>query len=271
MTWQALNRLGLRLINLKYQLNLFFLALSFFSRIPVPSTLAYSPKLLNQSGRYFSFIGLIIASILSVLFWLFTPTLPNHISVLLIIIASLLLTGAFHEDGLADMADGIGGGQTLEQRLSIMKDSRLGTYGTVTLVSALALKYALLLEIANNGQFVVCLLIGYALSRSVSASLIYSMDYVSDPDTSKSKPLARKQTLFELFIVVIVGLSTLALLPLYTAFIVIFILIVFRQLFAHWLKSRIGGYTGDCLGAAQQLSELIIYLVIVSASSGVPL
>ncbi|WP_077339249.1 adenosylcobinamide-GDP ribazoletransferase [Pseudocolwellia agarivorans] len=250
---------------LKRQINLFYLALSFFTRIPVPQSMYYSPVLLNKSGRYFSLIGLLLAGILSLLFTLISPLFPDTISIALLVIVSLLLTGAFHEDGLADMADGIGGGMTVEKRLTIMKDSRIGTYGAVTLFMALALKLLVLIELAQIAYLIPSLFLGYALSRAVAASLIYDLPYVADIDTSKSKPLANKQSPFELRLLFIVGLAPLLFFSLTTALLLILTLFIFRAGFKQWLIKRIGGYTGDCLGACQQLSELLIYLVILAS------
>ncbi|WP_286133212.1 adenosylcobinamide-GDP ribazoletransferase [Colwellia sp. UCD-KL20] len=250
---------------LKRQLNLFYLALSFFTRIPVPQSMYYSPMLLNKSGRYFSLIGLLLAGVLSLLFTLISPLFPDTISIALLVIISLLLTGAFHEDGLADMADGIGGGMTVEKRLTIMKDSRIGTYGAVTLFMALALKLLVLIELAQIVYLIPSLFLGYALSRAIAASLIYDLPYVADIDTSKSKPLANKQSPFELKLLFVIGLAPLVFFPLTTTLPLILTLFIFRASFKQWLIKRIGGYTGDCLGACQQLSELLIYLVILAS------
>jgi len=257
----------------RYQLNLFYLALSFFTRIPVPSSMQYSSQMLNQSSRYFSLVGLLLAFILTLLYLLFCAILPIAISVLLVMCVSMLLTGAFHEDGLADMADGIGGGYTIERRLNIMKDSRLGTYGVVTLVSVLSLKFLLLLQLATyangvNGSiylFITALFVGYGLSRAVAGSLIFDMTYVSDEDGSKSKPLAQKQSSAELSLLAFFGLLPLCFYSISVAFYCLLVLLIFRWGFKCWLQHRLGGYTGDCLGAAQQLSEILIYLVITAS------
>lgn len=251
----------------RYQLNLFYLALGFFSRIPVPKSSYYSPELLNKSGRYFSLVGILLALILVTLYTLLTPYFSNNITISLIIIASLLLTGAFHEDGLTDMADGIGGGMTIEKRLAIMKDSRIGTYGAVTLFMALSLKWLVLVELAQSTMFINTLILGYALSRAVAGSLISDMNYVSDSDTSKSKPLANKQSTNELMILVLIGCIPLLFQPFFYSVILLSSLFIFRMFFKRWLNARIGGYTGDCLGACQQISELIIYLVLVALSA----
>jgi len=225
----------------------------------------YSPTLLNKSGRYFSLVGLLIAGLLSVIFTLLSSVFPDTINIALLIIVSLFLTGAFHEDGLADMADGIGGGMTLEKRLTIMKDSRIGTYGAVTLFMALALKLLLLIEIVQFNYLIPSIILAYALSRAVAASLIYDLPYVADIDTSKSKPLASNQTSFELKLLLAIGIIPLIVFSVMTTLLILLTLFVFRILFKHWLIKRLGGYTGDCLGACQQISELLIYLVIVAS------
>lgn len=249
----------------KQQLNLFYLSLSFFSRIPVPKSMYYSPSLLNKSGRYFSLVGLLLAGILTTVFTLLSPIIPHTINIALLIVISLLLTGAFHEDGLADMADGIGGGMTIEKRLAIMKDSRIGTYGASTLFMALTLKLLLLIEIVQINELIPSVILAYSLSRALAASLIYDLPYVADTDISKSNPLANKQTSFELTLLLIIGITPLLLFSLTTALLILLNIFVFRMLFKRWLLRILGGYTGDCLGACQQISELLIYLVIIAS------
>ncbi|OUS33059.1 adenosylcobinamide-GDP ribazoletransferase [Thalassotalea sp. 42_200_T64] len=252
---------------MRYQLNLFYLALSFFSRIPVPAGVQYSASLLNKSARYFSLVGIVLAVILAFCYWLLSAFLPTTVVIVCLLIISLLLTGAFHEDGLADTVDGIGGGLTVEKRLLIMKDSRIGAYGAVSIVMALLLKYSSLVVIADSSQFIASLLLGSALSRAIAASLIFDMAYVSASSGSKSKPLAEQQTGEELTLLLTVGALPLLLFPFTTIMLVIISMWIFRSGFKHWLNKRIGGYTGDCLGAAQQISELLIYLLIIASSN----
>ena len=248
------------------------MALGFFTRIPMPKSVTYSAEKLNQASRYFSLVGICLALILSVFTYAFSDVFPSMVMVLLLMTLSLLLSGAFHEDGLADMADGIGGGFTVSKRLEIMKDSRLGTYGTVTLVTVLALKASLLFTLfelfINNQQdfvsFSFVLLTGYATSRAVAGSLIYDMNYVSEDATSKSKPLANKQSDSELALLLAIGILPLLYFSFYAVLTCLLVLIVFRILFKSWLNKRLRGYTGDCLGAAQQLAEILIYLVLVA-------
>jgi adenosylcobinamide-GDP ribazoletransferase len=249
----------------KIQLNLFYLALSFFTRLPVPKTMHYSESLLNKANRYFSLVGLVTGLLLSLSYLSFSSFLPSNISILLTMGISLFLTGAFHEDGLADMADGIGGAFTIEKRLIIMKDSRIGTYGAVTLVITLLLKFTLLVELAkiDSDYLLLSIVLAEMLSRAIAGSLISSMPYVSDIEQSKSKPLAQAQSFSELMILLLIGISPLFFYSSEVIFSLLCVLLIFRWLFKQWLMSKIGGFTGDCLGAGQQISELLIYLTLV--------
>ncbi len=248
-----------------FQLNLFFLALSFFTRIPVPEKTNFSVKLLNQANRYFSLVGIILGVILAFCFYLISSYFSITISVVLTMMISLLLTGAFHEDGLADMADGIGGSFEVGKRLVIMKDSRIGTYGAVTLFISLLLKFTLLVELAQYSvmSVIAALVLASALSRAVAASLISSMPYVSDENSSKSKPLASSQSGSELVTLLLIGIFPLFFYSIEIMVISLIVLFLFQRLFRLWLLEKISGFTGDCLGAAQQISELIIYLILV--------
>lgn len=247
------------------QLNLFYLALSFFTRLPVPKNVQYSSDMLNQANRYFSLVGLLLGLIIGSSFYIFSFAFPLAVNILLIMTISLLLTGAFHEDGLTDMADGIGGAFEPEQRLAIMKDSCIGTYGAVTLMISLALKFSLLHALAQQSVFslMAALLLGYSLSRTLAASLISALPYVSDESRSKSKPLAQSQSGKNIVILVFFGIIPLFLFSFSISLSIVLTLLLFRACFVRWLSAKIGGFTGDCLGAAQQISELLIYLVLV--------
>ncbi|WP_260258371.1 adenosylcobinamide-GDP ribazoletransferase [Vibrio intestinalis] len=250
--------------NLRYQLELFWLALGFFSRIPIPANTLYSEQRMNQAGRYFGLVGCVIGAICALTYFLFSLLFPVSVAVFLTMVVSLLLTGAFHEDGLTDMADGIGGGMTLEKRLTIMKDSRIGTYGASALIMALLGKFVLLTELAQSVDLLVIILVAYTVSRCVAATLIYDMEYVSDPDSSKSKPLANRQSQSELAIIIATAICASLLLDVQIALSVLVVAVVFRAAFKRWLNKRLGGFTGDCLGGAQQLTELLIYLVVLA-------
>ncbi|NLS12935.1 adenosylcobinamide-GDP ribazoletransferase [Vibrio sp. SM6] len=252
---------------LQYQMELFWLALSFFSRLPIPRNTPYSSERMNHANRYFALVGLLLGALCALIYVIAQTAFSAPIAVLLTMLFSLLLTGAFHEDGMADMADGIGGGMSVERRLEIMKDSRIGTYGASALVMALLAKFILLSEIAATGttmSVAVSLIVAYTSSRTFAASFIYDMPYVSEANTSKSKPLASRQSQGELAFLLACGALAPMMFGIDVALVMIGVLSGLRAMFKRWLMSRIGGFTGDCLGAAQQIGEMVIYLVLLA-------
>ncbi|WP_448546904.1 adenosylcobinamide-GDP ribazoletransferase [Thalassotalea fusca] len=255
------------------QWQLFQLAVMFFTRIPVGRNVPYSAQRLNQSSRYFALVGVVVAIVFILSYQLALTVWPNDVAMLLAMIASFLVTGGFHEDGLADAADGIGGGMTVDKRLSIMKDSRIGTYGVLALFSVVLLKYQLLLALSVATQltwgFIASVVIAHCLSRAIAGSLIFNTAYVTKQDASKSKPLAEQQSKTELVILLATGLLPLTLFIFNGNFwsliaTLLAVLIVFRTFARRWLINKIGGITGDCLGAVQQIAELIIYFVLLA-------
>lgn len=226
----------------------------------MPAWIEYSPENLNRASRYFTLVGWLLGGLVALVFITTNYLFSTSVSLWLAMGFSLLLTGTFHEDGLADTADGFGGAFVREKKISIMKDSRIGTYGATALVMALLGKYLLLVE---NTQIALSLLIAYALSRTVAASLVFDMRYVADDDGSKSKPLANNQSKTDLIILLATGLPVFFLLGWQRALLIITVLVITRYAAKWYFQKQIGGYTGDCLGAAQQISELGIYLVLL--------
>ncbi|MCK5820135.1 MAG: adenosylcobinamide-GDP ribazoletransferase, partial [Psychromonas sp.] len=182
---------------LRNELSLFFIAMGFFTRIPMPTWIEVDNVSLNKANRYFALVGVLVGIISAIVYALSIQILPISISILFAMFSSIIVTGAFHEDGLADTADGFGGGWTIADKLRIMKDSNIGTYGAVTLILTLVLKFTVLFELAKISESLVipALILAHCLSRLVSASIIFTDNYVSESETSKSKSLAKKQSL----------------------------------------------------------------------------
>jgi adenosylcobinamide-GDP ribazoletransferase len=247
---------------LRQQLNLWWIAVAFFTRIPVPSSVEFSQANLNRASRYFSAVGWLIGLICGAVLWAFMLVFPQDVAVLLAMIVSLLLTGCFHEDGLADTCDGLGGGWTTEQKLRIMKDSRVGTYGAAALWVSLTLKFVLLSQLLEP---VLALIIAHPLSRIIPTLFIAVMPYVSDSDTSKAKPLAESGSWVDTAIAVGIGSIALLLVPVGIggAGVLLAVLLVVGVLSFLFLKKQLGGFTGDALGAVQQVSELALYLAMI--------
>lgn len=253
-----------------HEKNLLLTAIMFYTRIPVTKDLPYSAEMLNQSRKYFTFIGLIIGLLVSAVFLIASTVFPASVAVIVSMIASVLATGAFHEDGFADTCDGLGGGWSAEQVITIMKDSRIGTYGTVGLTSILALKCMILIELSNEGLWLWCLytVAAHMVSRLHSSRLIKHHQYVQDIDKSKIKPIAneplsQKAETFGLLIALvpcaIMLIDSIAM--TISALLVTFIV---SSGFMQYCSRRIGGYTGDILGAIQQLTEVCFLLTCLA-------
>ncbi|MBC7651786.1 MAG: adenosylcobinamide-GDP ribazoletransferase [Deinococcales bacterium] len=248
------------------ELTIFFTALMFLTRIPVPKNINHSSALLQKSARYFTWVGLLVGGIGCLVFFLSQQLFSTALCIAFSMLATILATGAFHEDGFADSCDAFGGGWAKENILTIMKDSRLGTYGVVGLIGILGFKFLLLqqlLTLINFSQFFSVMLAAHALSRLMAVAIMQQYQYVQDKDNSKSKPLAnRKLTPAELIILVLGCLPPLLFLPPIFSLAILLMLIV--MFFAgHYFFKWIGGYTGDCLGATQQVTELAFYAGII--------
>lgn len=244
---------------IRRELATFFAALGYFTRLPVPAWVGYSSDGLVRAACYLPAVGLLVGGFGALVFWLAMHVWPQPVAVVLSMVATIALTGAFHEDGLGDTADGLGGGWDKAKILAIMKDSRVGSYGVIAIVLALLGKFALLSTLPA-GQVVVALIAGHAVSRFCAVSLMATMDYARDDETSKARPVASRLGLGPLlFALVFAGLPLLLLTPeqALTA-------VALAALATLWLAAKcrrwLGGYTGDCLGAVQQLAEIAFYL-----------
>lgn len=247
------------------QFHIFLNALMFYTRIPVPTWMRHDEEMLNKATIYFPVIGWIVAGISSLVFYGASSIFNPEISILLSIVASILTTGAFHEDGFADVCDGFGGGWTKEKILEIMKDSRVGTYGSVGLILILGIKF-FCLEILDNQTLIWTFFIAHSISRFVALSFIFTLDYVREDALSKVKPIAKKLPIRDLSIAFCLAVIPLLMYLIITAnfFLLLIIppLILVHLYLGYYFKKWIGGYTGDCLGATQQVSEVVIYLII---------
>ena len=261
---------------IKENINLFWLALAFFTRIPVPVELDFSSELMNHASRYYAAAGTVIGLILAAFLYPLWFFLPENIAAIILVAESLLLTGSFHEDGFADMCDGFGGGFTPESKIAIMKDSRLGTFGGAGLFIELTLEWALLSYIMKDSWIApAALLIAlHALSRGVSGVLIFIMPYQSQIDQmSKSKPLATGMRKSDLAVLTVTALlpGWLLLDPLLMGTITaagILMIVWFRN----FLLRHIRGFTGDCLGAMQILALLFGFTISAAfLKAGLPL
>jgi len=263
---------------MKKEIRIFFTAMMFLTRLPVPRFTDHSQEYLEKSARYFPVIGWIVAGISWITFIIFNKYIGEDIAIVASIVAGILTTGAFHEDGFADCCDAFGGGWTKEKILTIMKDSRLGTFGVIGLISILATKFLLLKEMPkftpdldspsiniflNYGNFLLLLIAAHSLSRLMGVYTIRFYDYVTDIDASKSKPItSNKPSIGLLAIATIFALAPFLLLDIRLLVAVIPMALAAWQA-GEYFKKWIGGYTGDCLGAIQQITEIVFYICAI--------
>ena len=252
---------------MKEQVKIFFTALMFYSRIPCPSWVDHSEDYLNKATRFFPLIGWIVAAFASIFFLSFDYLLMPSIGIFVSMIATIWITGAFHEDGFADVCDGFGGGWTKEKILKIMKDSQVGAYGAIGLILILGLKFLLLQGLYQLYSFDTWFVVkvfyaGHALSRFAAATFIYTHEYSREDATSKVKPVSKKISQSELATAGFFGLAPLFLFTeLYPwVFLVIIPVFIAKWQLGRYFQKWIEGYTGDCLGATQQVTEIVVYL-----------
>ncbi len=248
---------------MKKQLHIFLNAIMFYTRIPVPKNLPYSDEMLNRSTRYFPFIGWIAGGFGAAVFYSLQFVFLPELAILLSMLATIFVTGAFHEDGFADFCDGFGGGYTKEKILTIMKDSRIGTYGSIGLVGMLATKF-MSLHSVDVAKVPLILVAGHALSRLMPVLVIFTSEYARADLESKSKPIGKKGKTTDLLMAIFFGLFWLTFLPFLFPAIIVLALLLVTMVFRNYIVGKLGGYTGDCLGALQQIAEVLFYLAWVA-------
>lgn len=240
-------------------------AVMFFTRLPLPRSIDVGAADLRGAITYFPLCGAGVGAFAALVWWLAALVWPASVAAGLALVAGAVFTGALHEDGWADVCDGFGGGHTKERILEIMKDSRIGAYGVLGLVLLLGLKWQVLAALPR--AFVPAALVaGHALSRGLAATLMAKLDYARAEGPSKARALVVRLGGWRLVFVVTTALVPLALLPA-RAWWGVAALVVVRFALARWFRQRIGGYTGDCLGAAQQLGELVFFLVLAGVAA----
>ena len=284
----------------------------------MPRWVGHEGAKLSGTTRYFPAIGVAVGAVGAAVFWAASIVFPPGVAVILSLIATVALTGALHEDGLADTADGLGGGHSRERALEIMKDPRIGAFGALALMLMLLLKVAALS--ALPAAWVIAMLIaGHALSRWCAVLLIWRLPYARVDGSTRARPVVERVGRADIVVATVFGLAplgafaaagslaTLAIrsganhpaawgalaVPVFggtgalaalafdgigplgpltapTAYIAIALLgalaaVTTTALLGLWYARRIGGYTGDTLGATQQITEVVFYLAMLAA------
>lgn len=235
------------------QLRLVLTAVQFMTRLPVPGWVGHGPGQLDRAARYFPLAGLLVGGVGAVVLFVARTGLPALVAAGLAVAATAALTGALHEDGLADTVDGLLGGWTRDDALRIMKDSRIGAFGAAALVLALGLKVA-----ALAGLPPLALVASSAASRLAAVCVMALLPYArAGQADAKSLPVAAGPG--GLAVAAVCGLVPLLLLG-WRAVPALLLAAGVAAGMALWFRRRLGGYTGDCLGAVQQATELGVLL-----------
>jgi adenosylcobinamide-GDP ribazoletransferase len=263
---------------MKNELRIFFTALMFYTRIPCPKWVDHDAAYINKATRYFPLIGYIVGSISFIVFlaaaYLFSPM----IAIVFALITGVLVTGAFHEDGFADVCDGFGGGWTKAKILEIMKDSRVGAYGVIGTILLLLLKFSALNQIILWLQrdqpfhliyFILVFIAYHSLARLTAITIVFTEVYAKEDEESKAKPIAQAYSYKEVLGAFIFGLAPLFALSYFLNWYLLLILlplIILRFFMVRYFNKWINGYTGDCLGAVEQIAEVVVMLSIIGIS-----
>ena len=248
----------------RHQMNVFCGALMFLTRIPIGKRYVFRSADLPRSAVYFPVVGLLVGLLAGSVLFCAEVFMPPVLAVLLCMAVTVSVTGALHEDGLADAADGLIGGHDPRRRLEIMRDSRLGTYGAVALWFSLTAKLFLLTRLLEQGVYVAiyALIVAHGVGRAATVALLFSHPYVRN-DESKASPFGNSITLKELVIALVAPIILSILLLGSRAVLLLVAAAATTWAAGTYFRRKIGGITGDCLGAANQLVELACYLSLV--------
>lgn len=259
----------------KHETRLVFVAVQFLTRLPVPAAAlqGFQSEWLSTCVRYFPLVGALVGLWGAAVLWAAMLWWPPMVAALLSVAATVWLTGAFHEDGLADTFDALGGHVSRERALAIMKDSRIGTYGAVATVTGLGLRVVLTASMADGHLpfAMLALVCAHAWGRAAAVAVMSWTDYAGDAEHAKAKPLALAVSHTHLAVALAFALAllwSLAQLPAGLGFgrwwavpVVVWGVVLGM---VRWLRARLGGYTGDTLGATEQITEMAVLLVLAS-------
>lgn len=257
------------------ELRLLLTAVQYFTRIPMPRWVGHDGAQLSGAARYLPAIGVGVGAVAAAVFWAAAMVFSAVIAAILSTVVTVLLTGALHEDGLADTADGLGGGHTRERALEIMKDPRIGAFGAIALMLLLSLKIATLSALPL-WRAAAALIAGHALSRWCAVLLVWRLPYARTDGSARARAVVERGARADIIVATVFGLAPvgvlfgLARLPdavAYEAFVAggALAAVLTTVLLGFWYTRRLGGYTGDTLGATQQITEVVFYLVMLAA------
>ena len=251
---------------IRNELKTLALAVHFLTRIPTPFEVDFSPERLNAASRYYPIVGAIIGSVAALAFGIASLALPTVVAVLIATAATAFLTGAFHEDGLADTFDGISGAYDRARSLEIMTDSRIGTFGALALIIVISTKVAALSSLPDTTTIITTLIAAHIISRTstvivMATSRYAKTDGIAGPQDQTFKPI---NTIIATLTALITTATVAFFLTPIAALLATAGAITGHILIRLYFQPRLGGHTGDTLGATQQITELAIYIALAT-------
>jgi len=247
-----------------------FAAFMFFTRLPLSSLIKVGKKEYEGVVPFWPLVGWLTGGLMSLVTWgALQLGISDYIAILLAMITRILLTGALHEDGLADFCDGFGGGHTKESTLTIMKDSHIGSYGVLSLILYSILYWSCLHLLISQGWSPLIFLIVDPLSKWMVSTIVYFLPYARTEQEAKNKLIYKKTPILMKIFSLIMGITPLILsiclsisnLPDFSSWLLILPPpILGTGLLFYLMHRRIKGYTGDCCGACFLLTELLFYI-----------
>ena len=232
-------------------------AFQFLTRLPI-SRIAYHPDSLSRSAKFFPVVGLVIGVCASVLQHILAPHLNRMLVALLILTFLVLITGGLHEDALGDTADAFGGGWNREQVLTILRDSRIGSFGALALVLSVLARF-LLLSILPVNRFTALVVSAHVLCRWTTLPLSYFLRPARESDDGQGARIARKISPASLLTGSLLSLAIVIYLMRREFWIPVVVALGMTASSGLYYFRRIGGVTGDCFGATNQLTEIAVY------------
>lgn len=249
---------------LKNEIKALLTAFLTYSRLRFFTINNITSDIMASSVKYLPYVGLVVGIFSYLVYYIAHFAFSNQTSIIFSMICSIMLTGAFHEDGFADVCDGFGGGWNKEQILRIMKDSSVGAFGAIGLIIILLLKFSLLNDI-NLNIFAVTIISAHTISRFSPIIIVLFFDYSeSQNGASKSRFANRSITFMSSIISIIPAISVSFLYGRLIYLTTILPIIIIPFILGLYFRKKIGGYRGDCLGAVQQISEIVFYMSVIT-------
>jgi len=240
----------------------YLVAQQFLTRLPTPHGIIYEPGGLAHAARYFPLVGLVVGCLSALTWMIFVPILPSALAAGLALSVLILTTGALHEDGFADCCDGLGGGASQERALDIMRDSQIGAYGGIGLILIIGVRWVALSGF-DLSEGIAAFILAPVLGRSAMVVLLTFGTYARAEGAAKDVKdgVTRSELMITLAICALIALLCSGFIGLF----VILAALIAAVLWLKWLNFRLGGYTGDGLGAVEQIAQVVTLLCLAAA------